>query len=252
MKLTFKSQDSSYFVNKKIPFIGNFIPVDDLKKIFDFSYEMCFGTGHHRTHRSGGQHERKNGEIFCNTFQGKLAEITVYNYLLANSLDCEEPDFSISAKGIWDDVDLLIKGKKINIKSIAFFSDLLLLESKDWNPSGQYIPNLKKNSTTNYDYFILVKIKPDIKKLFMSKSLYFSNEISKESIRAIIFNEHKWEFQIVGYCTNKTIQYIISNNYILPQNSLLNGNTKIDAENYYVQSGDLKNIEVLINELKAI
>lgn len=252
MKLTFKPQDNSYFTNKKVPFSGSSIPIADLKKVFDFSYEMCFGKGYHREYRSGGQHERKKGEMFCNTFQGKLAEIATYNYFLAKGLSCEELDFSISPQGIWDDVDILTKGKKISIKSVAFFSDLLLLETKDWNSSGKYIPNLKNDSTTNYDYFILVKIKPDIKKLFKSKNLYFSNEISKETIEQLILREQLWEYEVVGYCTDKTIEYIINHKYIIPQNSFLNGKTKIDAENYYIQSGDLKKIEILINELQTM
>lgn len=251
MKLTFNSQFNSYTVNKKVPFIGNDILITHLKKAIDFSFEMCFGKGHHRGTRSGGSHQRKNGEMFCNAFQGKLAEIAVYDYFVNNNISCSELDFSISPEGIWDDADLIYKEKKISIKSVAFFSDLLLLETKDWNSSGQYIPNLSKGLTANYDYFILVRIKPDIKKIFKSKGLYDSNEARKQTIDEV-FREYQWQSQIVGYCTHKTIKHIIANEYILPQNSLLNGKAIMDAENYYVQSGDLKKIENLIIELKSI
>jgi hypothetical protein len=252
MKLTFNKEENSYSVNRKKPFNGLKINETDLQKAFDFSFEMCFGKGHHREHRSGGQHERKKGEIFCNTFQGKLSEIVIYDYFIAQGLYCEEPDFSILGKGIWDDADLLVQGKKINIKSIAFFSDLLLLETKDWNSKAQYIPNIKNNATSSYDYFILVKIKPDVKRLFKSNDLYYSNDIQKDFLKKILFENQKWDYEITGYCTNKTILHIIENKYILPQNSLLNGKTKLDATNYYVQSGELREIEFLTNELKTI
>ena len=59
-----------------------------------------------------------------------------------------------------------------------------------------------------------------------------------------------WEIEITGYITNEDLIYLINNNYILPKNSILNNNTKIDAENYYVQSGDLKDLQILFSELK--
>ena len=52
------------------------------KKSFEFAYSMTFGSkGQHRAYRSGGRHRRKNGEIFANTFQGKLCEFAVYQTL---------------------------------------------------------------------------------------------------------------------------------------------------------------------------
>ncbi|MBY7024809.1 hypothetical protein HYI08_06240 [Clostridium botulinum] len=38
---------------------------ESIKLAFDFAYNMSFsGKGEHRNHRSGGDHKRKNGEIF--------------------------------------------------------------------------------------------------------------------------------------------------------------------------------------------
>ena len=56
--------------------------VDTIIKVFDFAYNMTFaGKGEHRDHRSNGKKERSPGEIFSNTFQGKLAECAVVNFL---------------------------------------------------------------------------------------------------------------------------------------------------------------------------
>lgn len=249
MKLTFNSIDNSYTVNSRKVFHGIKVVPTDLRKIFDFAYDMCFGEGHHRNHRTGGYYGRKNGEMFCNTFQGKLAEVVLYSLFISSGIDCGEPDFGIYGEGVWDDSDLVIKGKKINVKSAAHFSNLLLLETKDWNSLGQYIPNLNVGSTSNYDYFILVRIQPDIKKLLRDSKYFYSNEVENEKLEKVIFNEI-WKYDIAGFNSNEQLIEVIKNKDILPQNSLLNGRIPMDAENYYMQSGDMGDIDELIKILR--
>lgn len=127
---------NSYNINTPIPFIPTSIGNYQIKQALDFAYSMVYADGHHRAYRSGGSITRKKGEQFCNTFQGKLAEIVLYDFLRINYSDIKvsEPDFSIMGKGLWDDTDLKINDKfNISIKSMAFFSNLLLLETKDWD-----------------------------------------------------------------------------------------------------------------------
>lgn len=247
MKLTHekKTYGDYYFVNNPRPFNGNAINKSDIEKVLNFAYSMCFGEGHHRLTRSGGQYSRKNGEKFCNTFQGKLAEVVLYNHFKVNSIECNEPDFGVYSEGIWDDSDLEIQNKKINIKSASSQSNLLLLETKDWTQDGIYIPNLTNRLTHRYDYFILVRINPDAKKIFRNQRLMFSNEISKTVIEELIFSS-TWTYDIAGYCNNEDFKKAISNKNILPQNSFLNKYTKMDAENYYIQCGSMNNIEEFI------
>lgn len=253
MKLDNIEGSNNYYINNKRAFAGTLISKVAIQTVIDFAYEMCFGKGHHRNCRTGGQYDRKGGEKFCNAFQGKLAELVLYNYFKSEGLDLSEPDFGIYKEGIWDDSDLEIQGKKINVKSAASQSNLLLLETKDWNTQGQYIPNILLNngSAFQYNYFVLVRIEPDIKKLFKAERLFFSNEISKKTIDEILF-ARTWNFDIAGYCTNADIITTIANNYILPQNAMLNQYTKMDACNYYIQSGDMKCIKDLVMQLKAI
>ena len=253
MKLDTIEGSNNYYVSHKKPFAGMFISREAIQTVTDFAYEMSFGTGHHRNCRTGGQHDRKGGEKFCNTFQGKLAEVVLYDYFKSEGLDIKKPDFGIYKEGVWDDSDLEIQGKKINVKSAAFQSNLLLLETKDWNSQGQYIPNMLLNNgaTVQYDYFVLVRIEPDIKKLFKARQLLFSNEIERKTIDDILFTNN-WYFDIAGYCANADLITAIANGYILPQNAMLNQYTKMDASNYYIQSGDLGCIKKLVQELKAI
>ena len=93
-------------------FLGFPISNSPIQKVIDFAYEMCFGKRFHRDQRSGGQYGRKNGEKFCNTFQGKLAEVILQDYFVSNQILCHEPDFRILGEGLWDDSDFEIYEKK--------------------------------------------------------------------------------------------------------------------------------------------
>jgi len=250
MKLS--NNNNEYHINNKKVFKNIPIEKQFIDNSYDFAYSMVFEDGYHRKHRSGGQHNRKNGELFANTFQGKLAEFMVHNELKKEGLtELSDLDTSIYGKGIWDDTDLEYKGKKINIKSAAFFSNLLLLETKDWNNKGEYIPNLNSASSQSYDYFLMVRIKPDIKQLFQREKIFYSNDINKNTLTEIIYKQD-WFFDFAGICSDKTIKHIIKNKYLLPQNSLLNGKIKMDAENYYIQSGNLKEFDFFVNELRKL
>ena len=128
-----KENDSLYITSCK-NFLGQNIEKDTIEKVFSFSYKMTFGKeGIHRNQRSGGQHHRKNGEIFANTLQGKLAEVLLYDFFKDKNIQISEPDFSISGFGVWDSYDFKIKDKLISVKSTKYYGNLLLLECKDWN-----------------------------------------------------------------------------------------------------------------------
>lgn len=228
-------EGTCYHITKRTSFCPQPLPECQILQVFEFAYKMTFGKeGAHRSYRSGGQLQRKNGELFCNTFQGKLAEFAVFSELQRMGFQLPPPDLETWALGRWDDTDLLISDKKISIKSAAFFSNLLLLEVKDWDDNGVYLPN-----NTIYDKTILVRIKPDIKKIFRQTRLFYSNDIALEILKQTVLNQH-YEFDIPGYITYQDLKHLIMNRYILPQNSLLNGKTKMDACNYYLQSAELR------------
>ena len=240
---------ADYYTTNKVNFSGIKIDQKSIKTSLEFSLQMSFGDGFHRQKRSGGSSTRNQIEIFSNTFQGKLAEFCVVDFFKKNNLNSiSNPDITISGKGVWDSIDVLYNSKKINIKSCAFFSNLVLLEAKDWSSEGEYLPNLKTDFA-KYDYFILVRIKDDIKASFRKKT---PTKNKADLVNEIINKVEKTHFyyDIPGYFTTKTLKHIIDKKYVLPKNALLNGKTKVDADNYYIQSGDLRNTSLLINELK--
>ncbi|MDK2050885.1 hypothetical protein [Aliarcobacter butzleri] len=244
---------NEYFIqNLKTFRTGNVFKDETINKVFNFAYAMTFGDGEHRDHRTGGNLRRKKGQIFINTFQGKLSELAIYmEFFKFNKtayIKLSEPDFAVYGLGEWDDSDITLDNIKFSIKSTKFYGNLLLLETKDWNNNGEYIPNLNTEKNSVYDYFVLVRIKPDAEKLMSSKNFLYSNEINKEELYSLIKSVN-WEYDIAGYITNEDLKSIIANDFILPQKSMLNGKIPMDAENYYVQSGDMKDFQQLITNL---
>jgi len=243
-KLSQQSQGLYFNSTKQFNPIGTFRR-QTIQRTLDFAYQMSFGqAGEHRNHRSGGTHIRKNGEIFANTFQGKLSEFGIYNVLF-KTYEIEVPDLSTYGLGEWDDCDFVVNDKKVSIKSTKKFGQLLLLESKDWNNNAEYIPNINKG-TASYDIFILVRIEPFCEDILKSLRALYSNTFSKEMLADTIL-KYDWKYDIPGFITRDELISVIRNRHIIRQGEFLNGKTRMDAENYYVQAGDMHSISELKN-----
>lgn len=242
-----KKSGNTYSFSGSVPFESvHRLKDDTINKVFRFAYDMAYtDKGHHRNHRSGGENRRKNGEIFANTFQGKLAECAACNFFCKYDKTIQ-PDFSVEGVGEWDSVDLSVLGKEIAIKSTKHFGQLLLLETKDWDNKGRYIPNLKKG-TAKYDYIILVRITPSCEDLMKSKRWLYSDEMNRTELEELVKKEN-WCYDYAGYITYDEFLYIINNNYVLPKGAWLNGKTKMDAENYYVQAYNMKKLDKIFDK----
>lgn len=246
----------NYFINKRKQFSVDAIEFksETVKKVFQFAYDMSFGKGEHRDHRSGGTYARRKGEIFINAFQGKLAELAVYNQIfIFDKLIYKQlspPDFDVYGLGEWDDADIEFKGMKLSIKSTKSFGNLLLLETKDWSEKGEYIPNIgKDNKIAIYDFFVLVRISPSGEDIMKKSKLLYSDQIQLNLLEKIICEE-KWKYDIPGYIAHENLVDAITQKHIMPKSSYLNGKTKMDAENYYIQSGDMIELDLLLSEWK--
>lgn len=208
-----------------------------IRQSFDFAYNMTFGSiGEHRDHRTGGSLHRKNGEIFANTFQGKLAEfafVQFFNSKYKPSLST--PDLDCWELGKWDLSDFIWRDKKIAIKSAKHFSNLLLLECNDWDSNGCYIPN----NSCSYFMIVLVRIKSNIFEIMKQNRLLYSDSCEKEKLEKLLLNSEPIFFDVPGYIKQDQLKEVIKNNQIIRKGDLLGTKTKIDADNYYIQSGCL-------------
>ena len=118
-----RQEGNDYHLTNQKTFIEINSLEEYLREVFDFAYNMTFGgEGEHRGHRSGGQYGRKNGELFINTFQGKLAEFALFDLFNSNGKSIERPDLGMWKLGIWDSVDLIIESKHYNIKSTIYYN----------------------------------------------------------------------------------------------------------------------------------
>lgn len=227
--------DGKYFTARKgFNSLGSFKD-STIEKVIKFAYDMTFGaSGAHRAHRSGGTHVRSNAEIFADAFQGKLAEFAVYNQLYKNH-SINIPDLDVWNLGQWDDTDFIIDGKKAAVKSAKSFSQLLLLETKDWTAQGTYIPNIGKNGGL-YDYFILVRMKPFYADLI--KGLNDHVNVAYEDLVQLLIDK-KWEYDIPGYITRSELVEAIQQGNKISKGEKLNGTMPMDADNYYVQAADM-------------
>lgn len=234
--------DGVYTISKKTIFKEKLIKKELIDTAFNFAYEMSFGEGFHRSHRSGGSIIRNQKEMFENTFQGKLAELVLNDELLENGISTSGVDLGVMGEGLWDQGDLVAEGKHINVKSMAFFSNLLLLECKDWNKNAEYIHD---EGTFSYDYFASVRIKPNIKQIFND------NDFSEKQKLYDVIDKTDFYYDLPGVMSKKTLEEIIRRQYIIKKGDQLN-HTTMDADNYYIQSGDLNNIELMYSQLKEI
>ena len=217
-----------------------------IKDSLNFAHDMTFGNvGEHRNHRTGGTHRRKNSEIFANTFQGKLSECAIFQVLKKNNLNPDKPNFEKYKLGNWDTGDIVINDKKLGIKSAKSFSNLLMLEVGDWDEKGNYLQEGK------IDIFILVRIEPSIDKIMKNLLLYNLNLLDKNNkLKLFEIEKIKWKFDIPGFVTNEDIIEVIKLKNIIPKGHYLNSKyNKIDADNYYIQSGDLRDISTIKNFL---
>ena len=239
--------ENTYSFSGSVPFSSvHSLKPETIDKVFDFAYSMVYTPkGYHRSRRSGGKKKRKNGQKFADTFQGKIAECAACNYFYKYDKSVY-PDFNVEGVGEWDSVDLTVNNKEVAVKSTKDYGQLLLLETKDWNDKGYYIPNIKKG-IYKYDYVMLVRIKPSCEDLLKKKKLLYSKYVDRDELKQLVKSQ-KWSYDYAGYITYDELLHIIKNKYILPQNGLLNGKMPMDAENYYVQAYNMKQLDTIFEK----
>lgn len=253
MKLTkLFSDDSGFRINSSQTFsVKTQASWESVRQALVFAYQMTFtGEGSHRSHRSGGSHNRKPGEILADTFQGKLAEFC-FAEAMQNIGYSLSPDTSVSKLGVWDDSDFHLVGKTVGVKSTKHFGNLLLLEMKDWAEGGVYLPGTSNSNTKAiYDAMVLVRIDRELRQSLKADRLLYSSDLSWDDLVKIV-RVSPWHFDIPGYATKSMLNEAVTENLTLKKGSILNGRTQIDADNYYIQSGDLISISTLIPYLES-
>lgn len=215
---------------------------EDICPVVEFAFGMTFGgEGAHRAHRSGGSIVRNNPQIYADAFQGKLSEFAFYN-MFRQFEGVNSPDLSKHRLGIWEDVDFSFGDCRIAIKSAKYFSNLLLLECKDWDLEGVYLPN--HNDATPLTHLVLVRIEPDVRSIVSELKTSSNGSLYEQILAATL--KHKWYADFAGFITHQDLIGIISSDLVISKGDYLNGSMPMDADNYYVQAGDLRPIQELV------
>lgn len=221
----------------------------DFSDIFDFACDMAYGNGHHRANRSGGSIKRHPDTIFQNVFEGKIGEFALYRHLEKNGILVTPPDCSVHKKGVWDGGDFQFRNSfELSVKTSKHFSQLLLLESKDYNVNQEtgrvvYLPD---NHTP--DAIIFMRTCNDMRDFLKNKDNWKPiRECKKE-----MYIASKITCEVTGYITNKDLKNLIEHDFIIKKGSYLNGKTKMDADNYYIPAKDMKTSEHLVDTLNKI
>ena len=236
-----------YEVSQRIPYIATpFATSNDVKRAFYFAWDMTFGTqGEHRNHRSGGLLHRRNGQIFANTFQGKLAEFAICDYLKTMGY-LVEPDLRVEELGKWDSFDIRVGELDVSVKSTKKFGNLLLLESSDWSTDGVYVHHEGYGSSSVVS---LVRVDPSPEDLLAKARLLYADQCVILDLKKVIAPLSRFTFQIIGAISPSDIGIAVRSGHKIPQGALLNAKTTMDADNYYVQACDFKRLEEFIPQL---
>ncbi len=237
-----RRQDSVYEVQFKKQYKpdGKF-KYSTVESALNFAFKMTYGKqGEHRNYRSGGTERRGLLQIFSDTFQGKLSEFAFSNFLFP-FFGLIEPDLETYQLGKWDLADFEVNSKSYAIKSTKYYGNLLLLETKDWNSKGEYLQGYK--GPKSYDAIILIRISPDIHNVL---SEIIPGEALDSKILFNKINQFEWKYEFTGFINSQDLAQIIMEGLIIPKGAFLSARTRMDAENYYVQSGDLRNLSELI------
>lgn len=226
---------NSYYTEdeEKSGFYGKVIDNQVVQDAFNFAYGMTYGrVGQHRANRTNGRITRDMGEIFCNTFQGKLSEYVVRNSLVNMNLSVGEVNTEQEELGRWDSHDLDVEGNILSIKSCKYFSEFLFLETGDYDYNGNY-----RHSNVQADFIVLVKISPVCQSIMKNNGIFYGTP-DEENLKNVILSEN-WKYDIAGFITHDMLKECIQNRNTIPQGALLNGSISMDAENYYYASGQM-------------
>ena len=94
----------------------------------------------------------------------------------------------------------------------------------------------------------MVRIKPDTEEMIRNFRPRIGNDVSLSDLSTHLMSL-EWEYDIPGFIKNADLANIIQLKFLIPKGALLNGAVRMDAENYYIQAGDLRPIGELISEL---
>lgn len=239
----------SNIIRNRIPFWVKITP-ESLSEAEVFSRKMAFGDGYSRAVRWGGSVDRSRHEKYADNLQGKLSEFAFFELCQSQGVHVEKPDCTVMKRGKWDDGDFIISGKNISIKSSMLRSKLLLMECAAYRDDGY---ELNFRPPKRIDMILMYRIALSEGEFGHKTSvLYYFDEKNKTG-NEDISNMWAWA-DLCGYITNADFCYLTANGFkkrigetILPESPIV-----MDADNYWISVGDMRNPRFLFEDLKQL
>jgi hypothetical protein len=179
--------------------------------------------------------------VIKNSIIGKLGEFAIYHFLDRMGYSPGYPDLKIRGK---DEerkhdggYDLKILNKYwINVKTSTSGSNTLLLKKHHFDSLGNCVYRDKPEDPPCL-YFFLCRIKPDINKIELNNWSDIDNVVKELS-------QLRFSCDIPGFLTIKDFRKIIREDMTIKKGQMLAVEKfKLDADNYYCQAGNLRDIE---------
>lgn len=237
----------SYLTTKGKPFKCEFVLTSALEEAFEFAFEHTVGKKSNISTLFWGAHKSHNIAEFAKAFRGKLCEIGLKKFFIMNEFTVRYPKTKDWKVDKYENFEFLVNKKRVLVKSIPHYSNLLLLDTNFWDLNASY--GKHRRNRIQYDYFVLTRIKPGVIHLFENFKLTKNKEVNKELIKQIVFSKN-YQFEVTGYLSKTEIMYLAQMKHVIPKGSIVNGNKKLDHEYYYCQTGDLNPPVLLLNKIK--
>lgn len=246
-----KVSERRYRVECRVGFGNGFMVIptyENIINIVNFGWNMTFGQrGEHRHQRSGGTIERENLAIFKDVINGKFGELAFYKYCEGQVSNITTIDLECYGLGKWDRSDFEVTFNShtysIAIKTTKFFGNLLLLETKDWQiKEGKscYIPN---GANGFYDFIVFCRVQSNLEQIVQEVE---KNGNDSSDLVQQILGKLTVKTEVVGHINNYDLVSAITNEHRINKGDYLVGSkqdTKMDADNYYIQSGCMRKMK---------
>lgn len=95
----------------------------------------------------------------------------------------------------------------------------------------------------------LVRVDPSPEDLMRRARILHSRTCGRELLESVAGPGVEFAFQVVGHVTRSDLGTAVRKGHVIPRGALLNGRTRMDAPNYYVQACDFRPLETLRGHL---
>ncbi len=229
-RLKFKSQNHFQITQKKK--WEQVAYLDGVKeRIFDYAFEQAIL-------RNSGI---SLGEKFIKIFLHKIAEFGVHQYFSREGYSLIAPDLRLVTDETQEYFEVTLKGVRVVVSWIPFYSNLFLFERNQFNEVGEYRYQKNGAAKNGQTVHLLSRIFPDGLEIMKREKWLQAPDLEVGQIKEVFLKNH-FEVDIPGYLTADQLKYLYQQDYLFPKEGTLNGKTPLGKDFIFCQAGELEAI----------